>query len=253
MVAAGALVLAPVSPARNVESLSLNIAFFANGSISVTLPDGTALGSTNGTAQVVPAGYYNLLFSGPGGCSALPYFHLTGPGVNISTDMNEGTQSKAANNANLEPSSTYVWTDDAVPGVTHSFTTSAVVEGSPPSPGTGSTSGSSSGPGVSYPSIIGSDVVPSRGKLTATISSTGKLTLSYRGKPTTSLRAGKYTLSVVDRYARSGLTLRRPKHASLLLAAPGFSGSRSTSVNLTAGNWFFAAAKGSLHFSFAVH
>src|SRR4029078_12851971 len=124
------------SPAAN---LSLYVSFFANGNISVTLPDGAPLGSTSGAPTVSPAGFYTLVFSGPGGCTALPYFHLTGPGTNIVSNMAEGAASRGTTPANLLPSSTYVWSDDAFPGVLHTFVPSAVVEGSPPSPSTSGT------------------------------------------------------------------------------------------------------------------
>ena len=127
------LAVPPATEATSSANLSLVVSFFANGTISVTLPDGSALGATSGAPQVIPAGFYTLLFSGPGGCTSLPYFHLTGPGTNIVTNMAEGETQKTTNTANLLPSSTYVWSDDAFPGVMHTFATSAVVEGSPPS------------------------------------------------------------------------------------------------------------------------
>ena len=110
---AGLLLLPSAAQSGSAASLSLYVSFFANGTISVTLPDGSSLGVTSGAPPVIPAGYYTLVFSGPGGCTALPYFHLTGPGANIVTNMAEGATQKTTNTANFLPSSTYVWSDDA--------------------------------------------------------------------------------------------------------------------------------------------
>ena len=74
---------------------------------------------------MIPAGYYALVFSGPGGCSALPNFKLNGPGTSIVTSMSEGAVLKAIQSANFTPTSTYTWIDDAFPNVVHTFSTSS--------------------------------------------------------------------------------------------------------------------------------
>jgi len=251
--AATVLLIAPAAEGRSTENLSLYVSFFANGTIVVALPDGSTLGSTSGPPPTIPAGFYNLLFSGPGGCSALPYFHLNGPGLNISTDMSEGLQVQAATSANLLPSSTYTWSDDAFPGVVHTFDTSAVPEGSPPTPATSSSSSSSSGVGVSYPSIVGSDVVPSRGTLKATVSTAGKLEITFKGKALSILKPGKYTISVTDESSKGGLMLERSGHATVVITSASFTGKHSKAVNLTAGTWLFAHGKAKTGYSFIVN
>jgi len=248
---AGFLLLAPAAQSGSAASLSLYVSFFANGTISVTLPDGSSLGATSGAPPVIPAGFYTLVFSGPGGCTALPYFHLTGPGANIVTNMAEGATQKTVNTANLLPSSTYAWSDDAFPGVVHTFVTSAVVEGSPPSPT--STSGTqSTGQGVSYPALVGSAVVPFRGRLTAAVSAAGRLSLAYKGKSITSLKAGRYTITVTDRSSSGGFRVEKPKHAALTITSSAFVGMHSASVRLTSGRWLFAAGSGSPVYSILV-
>jgi hypothetical protein len=248
---AGLLLLAaaPVAQSRSTETLALDISFFANGTINVTLPDGSALGATSGTPQEVPAGLYNLYFSGPGGCSSVPFFHLSGPGINISTDMSESAA--LATTANLLPSSTYVWTDQAYPSVSHTFTTSAIAEGSPPTSTTGSTS-TTSGKGVTYPSIVGSDATPFRGTLTATVDAAAKISLSFKGKRPTKLVAGKYTISVSDRSVRGGLTLDHAGHAAITISTAAFTGKRTKSIDLSAGTWLVASGKTRAQYSLVV-
>jgi hypothetical protein len=235
------LAVAPASEATSAANLSLVVSFFANGTISVTLPDGSALGATSGAPQVIPAGFYTLLFSGPGGCTSLPYFHLTGPGTNIVTNMAEGETQKTTNTANLLPSSTYVWSDDAFPGVVHTFATSAVVEGSPPSGSEGTTGTAGKGKGVSYQDIVGSDIVPFRGTLTAAVSAAGRLGLSYKGKSVARLRAGRYTIKVTDGSSSDGLTVEKVKHAVLAITGVAFTGKRTATLHLTTGHWLVAA------------
>ena len=75
--ALAALALA-FAPGAGAVSLSLDVSFSATGQISVTLPDGTPVGSTSGAPTVIPAGFYTVVLSAPGGCTELPYFDLEG-------------------------------------------------------------------------------------------------------------------------------------------------------------------------------
>src|SRR5262245_60155275 len=65
LLAVGVL-LAPGAGARKDANLSLNVNYTAAGLVTVTLPDGTPVGSTSGAPTVIPAGYYSLNLSGPG-------------------------------------------------------------------------------------------------------------------------------------------------------------------------------------------
>jgi len=249
---AGLLVFVPAGGARPTASLSLFVSFFANGTVTVTTPDGTAIGTTSGTPTLIPAGFYTIVFSGPGGCTALPYFHLTGPGTNIVTNMAEGAAQRSTNTANLLPSSTYQWISDAFPNVVHTFTTSAVVEGSPPSGGETPTGTTGKGKGVTYPDLVGSEIAPFRGTLTAAVSPAGRLSLAYKGKGLTSLKAGKYTIAVTDRSANAGLVLQKLKRSPVSITGSAFMGTRSVHVQLTAGRWLFAGGRGEPSYTIAV-
>lgn len=246
----GAL-LVPSAGASRAASLSLDVNFFANGTIAVTLPDGSPVGVTSGSATMIPAGFYNIVFSGPGGCSALPYFHLTGPGTNIVANMNEGSALKTANTANFLPSSTYVWISDAFPTIVHTFVTSSVIEGSPPPAPTTGGSTSSGGKGVSSQDIIGSQAVTTR-TLTATVSGAGTLSLTYLHKSVRTLKRGRYTVAVVDRSSAHGLIVQEHGKRMLNLSGVAFIGKHKTTVNLTAGSWLFAAGKGTTSYTVTV-
>jgi hypothetical protein len=243
--AAAFLAVAPVALAARAVSLSLYVSFFPNGSISLTSPDGAAIGTTSGSPSVVPAGYYTLVFSGPGGCTLLPNFHLSGPGANLVTSLTEAQGQKNPTGIDLLPSSTYTWSSDGVPGVVHTFTTTAQVEGSPPTAGTSSGAYSSSGKNVTSHDIVGSaigqsGVGQSRGTLDVTLSASGRIALAYHGKTVGHLRAGKYTIVVTDASARLGLVLQKLKSPARNLTVPAFTGKRTAYVTLTPGSWLFA-------------
>ena len=124
LAALAALVLASAAASRGADGPALDVTFFTDGTISLTLPDGTPVGTTSGAPTVIPAGYYTLLLAGPGGCSELPYFELHGPGENILNDMDLG-EMKATATAYFQPNSTYTWRDNGIPGVIYTFTTSS--------------------------------------------------------------------------------------------------------------------------------
>src|SRR5262249_2088402 len=136
--------------------------------------------------------------------------------------------------------------------VVHTFTTSAVVEGSPPSGAETPTSTSGKGKAVTYPDLVGSEITPFRGTLTASVNSAGRLSLAYKGKGLTGLKAGKYTIAVTDKSANAGLVLEKLKRAPLSITGGAFMGTRSVRVQLTTGRWLFAAGHGQPSYTIAV-
>jgi hypothetical protein len=244
LLALGALVagllagLVPVAQARRTASLTLSVAFFADGTINVTLPDGTPVGTTSGAPTVIPAGAYTVVMSGPGGCVILPLFTLKGPGATIVSDMNGGEVDAATYNAYLSPNSTFTWrADRGTAAVTHTFVTSGTVAGT-----AGATGGSSGTTTVAKPTsedIVGSDVVPFRGTLTAVLTPAGKLTVSFHGRTVAGLKAGQYHVAVTDESSRSGLSLAKGAATPLRLTAAPFVGKHTATLQLTPGRWSF--------------
>ena len=234
VVAAGLLVLGAPAEGRVAANLTLDVTFSSSQTVSLTLPDGAPVGSTSGAPTVIPAGYYTVVITGPMGLPAgLPYFHLTGPGVDLLSNLNEGGLESATISATLLPSSTYVWTNDAVPGVVHTLTTSASVQGTPP--------GTAVSPVVGAPAesqdIVGSGVVALSGTLTGTVSATGKLSLVFKGKPAARLEAGRYRLVVSDHSTTSGFVLARGGDVPIPLTGAKYVGRQSTALDLAAGDW----------------
>lgn len=244
-----ALVAAPGGAARSTANPVLYINFFANGTIAVQTADGTNVGASSGTPTVIPAGYYTLIFSGPGGCSILPYFHLTGPGIAIDTNMNEGQVTRAPSSVDFQPGSTYTWTDDALPGVVYTFTTSSQEVGAPPVAAGSADTAVTNSP-VSSQDVVGSDVVvPYLGTLTGSVSTAGKVSLVYKGKPATSVKQGRYTVKAAG--GNAGFVLKPASIATSILPV-SVTGSHAVSVDLTAGKWVLVPRVGKTTFSFSV-
>ena len=86
-----------------------------------------------------------------------------------------------------------------------------------------------------------------RGTLRATADSLGRVTLSRDGRPVKSLRAGRYSLVVVDREAHSGFILNRPDFTQIVVTSDRFVGTRIRTVTLTPGSWSYQGEVGALH------
>jgi hypothetical protein len=249
--AAGLLTLAPAARGRGAASLSLVVTFFENGTITVTLPNGTPVGSTSGAATVIPAGYYTLFLNGPGGCTYLPVFELKGPGEHIIDDMRGGEWETFQYQAYFLANSTYTWRNDANPGIVYTFKTSADVAGTASASGTTGTSSGKTGT-VGSQDLVGSAVVPFRGTLTGAVSATGRLTLAYKGKSVASLKAGRYTIAVTDKSSTNGFLLQKLKHTAVSVTGITFVGKRSSLIRLTAGHWIVAPRLGKTTYSIVV-
>jgi hypothetical protein len=240
--------LAQAAQGRATATASLVVTFTAGGSISVTLPDGTPVGSTGGTPTVIPAGYYTLMLYGPGDCTYLPAFELKGPGESILDDMRGGEWETFQYDAYFLPNSTYTWRNNANPGIVYTFRTSATIVGTPP----GHTSSSTSSGTVSSQDIAGGAPLPFRGTLTAAVSAAGKLTMSFKGKSVASLRVGRYKIAVTDKSSTSGFMLQKLKHSVVSVTGTAFVGKRSATYQLTAGKWLVAPRLGKTTYSIVV-
>jgi hypothetical protein len=238
------LLLAPAAGARPAANLSLNVNFFTNGTITVTLPDGTPVGTPSGAPTMIPAGYYAVMLNGPGGCTALPHFILKGPGESISDNLTEGEVTNFQYNAYFLPNSTYTWRSDANPNVVYTFaTTSDVLGSAPPAPaGPKGISASSHGTAQSQ-DVMGSGLAVARGTLTAGVSASGALSLSFKGKVAKTLQAGKYTVKVTDASKTDGFTFVKGKR-TVTLTGRAFVGKHTGAVTLTTGTWSLVPVAG---------
>ena len=227
---------------RAATTQTLDVTFTANASVTLTLADGTPVGTTSGAPTVINAGYYGVVMLGPGGCVQQPDFHLKGPGEELINDMSGGEVTSEFYDAYLAPNSTYTWRLD----------TNSTVGGTPPSstPVTGAGSGSAIPTSVG---IVGSDIVPFRGTLTGAIAPTGKLTLAFKGKSVTHLKTGRYAIAVTDKSGSISFALKKAgKPAVVTITGAPFVGKRSVTVALPAGSWIFLGKAGAAAFTIPV-
>jgi hypothetical protein len=235
---AAAAALWMVGDAQSASPLTLNVTFSANDTIAVTLADGTSVGTTTGSPTVIPAGFYTVQITGPMGLpNGLPYFQLTGPGVDLLSNLNEGGLESWSDQVTLATNSTYTWTDDAIPGVVHTFVTSTEVGGSAPATAVSPKKGAP----AQDQDIVGSAVVPTRGTLTAIVSAAGQPSVALDGAPAGNLLAGTYRIAITDHSPKAGLVVTKSGYPGRNLAGVRFVGKRSISLRLTAGRWAFAS------------
>ncbi len=251
-IAAGLVVLAaalvPMAQARGAATLNLTVTFTATGSITVTLPDGTPVGTTSGTPTTIPAGYYTVQEWGPGGCTQVPYFEIHGPQENVRDNLTEGEVNALTYTAYFAPSSTYTWINDAT-GTPHTFVTGSTLVGTPP-PVAGSTLANAGE--ASSQDLVGSAVAPFRGKLVGTVTATGKLSLLFKGARPTTLAPGRYTVVVKDQSTKVGLKLAEAKGMKMTVTTAPFTGTRTASIKLTSGKVSVGTTAGVKSFSLAV-
>jgi hypothetical protein len=234
--AAGLLAFVPPALGRGAANPVLRVNYQLDGTVTVNLPDGTPVGTRTGSPTVIPAGYYTVLMFGPGGCANVPYFTLKGPGENIVENMDGGELATNAVNAYFAPNSIYTWHSDVDTTVVYTFTTSSTVVGSPPAQvGPKGLTADSHGSAQST-NPLGSNVAPFRGTLTASVSASGRLTLSFKGRSVTSLKAGRYNIAVTDRSSSNGFLLQKVKR-TVSVTGLKFVGKHTGKVNLTTGRW----------------
>ncbi|HZO96555.1 MAG TPA: hypothetical protein VFB42_04205 [Gaiellaceae bacterium] len=246
--AAAALLAAAARPAA-APALSLNLT--VNGVLEVVLPGGAHLRSPTPGGVVAP-GPYQVVVNDEVADAEDGYhlFHLSGPGVNLTTDMLAGDNRSEAYSVTLEPSSTYVFRDDRQPALgSVAFSTSAsgaAAGGSTAAGSAASGGGGAEGGGLSNTQVVGSDVLAYRGVLTGAVTRSGRLTLARGGRNVVvgSLPAGRYTVVVRDSSASRGFALQRGARRPVVLTTGAFVGKRSRIVELRAGKWSFSSPGG---------
>lgn len=227
-----ALVLAGSSAGAGAVTLpSIYVDYSDACTFTMRADGGIALASATAPGPTLPPGLYQLVLTAPKNAPSCPMdFKLTGPGVQLEWDFG-GEALDAMATETLQPSATYVATDVANQARGYVvFSTSA--SGSSSSLATQVPS-TATGKGETLPGVVGSDVVPSRGAATATVSGAGRLTLTYRGRRVRSLASGRYRLAVTDASRTAGVaiatgTRRKP------LTGVAFVGRKTATIVLTA-------------------
>jgi hypothetical protein len=241
-------VLAPAAAAASAARAdypSIYVTFLPTSTLRVVLADGTPLGTSSAAPTVIPPGSYNLLLDDSSLVSDVT-FDLVGPNVKLVTNMSYGEETAETWVETFLPNSTYTWRDDMKPSTVYTFVTSST-----PSTGTAQT-GVAPGKGVSttpIPSgsngkatstdVVGSSVVPFRGTLLGAVSLAGADTLTSGGKTVATLKTGRYTVRVVDRSMKGGFSVQQSHKNATTVTGVGFVVTRSRTITLKPGQWFF--------------
>jgi hypothetical protein len=177
-------------------------------------------------------------------CQSFVQFQLTGAGVNLSTTLQDGDEDYGLIDATFQPGATYTAVDNNQPSVARLVFTTAS-SGSPAIP-TNPSSGGGTGKGSTQSTLIGSKsststkaAVVSRGTLLATVSAVGKLSLTFDGKAVSTLKSGRYTITVTDHSKKDGFLVQESGNTADTVSTGAFTGKRSVAVTLGKGQWFF--------------
>jgi hypothetical protein len=244
-VVAAAGITAGATGTHSAVSSTLYAGFDADGNIRLTYADGTMIGTPNPPGTVVPAGTYtiNLNNNGLDDIGGVHVFHLFGPGVNLSAGSN--LYDTTVWTATFQPASTYTYQDDNNPTTIHEvFGTPGSGAGTSTASPAPTVSAPTSGSGGKKPKptssdVVGSAIVPFRGTLDGTVSASGTVKLTKSGKPVTNLKAGRYTFLVTDVSKSAGFNVQEIRNDAVTVTTSPFTGKRSRTLTLKAGQWFF--------------
>ena len=228
--------------------LTLNIS--VNGTLEVVLGNGTRLRSSSAPGAVIPPGPYLAIVASdvPDSQDVYHMFHLVGPGVNVSSELLPCENPAPVNTVLLQPNSTYTYEDMRHPDLarvvfsTSGGGSSSDTAGSGGGPATAKSTGS-----VSNSSVVGSGIKKLRGTLRGAVGSAGRPVLSLNGKAVSSLKSGRYELSIEDRTPRGGFTIQKLHRPSTVVTSPAFVGKRTLVLSLSAGEWMFYSPTSGKH------
>lgn len=254
LVLVGLLALAgafAVQGSRAAATPPLTLSVNVNGLLEVVLGNGTRIRTATAPGAVIPPGPYLAIVSSDLLDSKDVYhmFHLSGPGVSLSSELLPCENPAPINTVMLQPNSTYTYDDLRHPELTHVvFTTSATGSSTDTSGGASGPSTAKSTGSVSNTSVVGSGIksAPVRATLIGTVNSVGVLTLRRDGKNVSSLKPGRYMIAVDDTTSKGGFTIARQTQ-SVVLTGPSFVGKHTVTVYLGAGRWVFYSSTGTKH------
>ncbi len=246
--AAGLAVLGAVATgiadARTAVNPTLYATYRTDCTFALTLDSGAAVVSIPpGSYQVFVSTPFPFADNPPATCE-YPKFRLSGPGVDISTDLSGGGDTTSQLSATFSPSSTYVAQDGQQPALSRTtFVTAA--SGTPVSPTVTSSAAAPTSSGSKSTDVVGSARTGTavQGVLIGTVKATaaGALTLTREGKAVANLKAGRYRVTVDDRSKKSGFILQQVRGRARTVTGTSFVGKHTVTVELRAGQWFFYA------------
>jgi len=218
-------------------------------SIGLTFDDGSPVGLQARDVLTIPPGTYTIRVIDD---ADLHNFHLDGPGVDMTTSV-EGLSSPTWT-VTFQPAGNYRFQCDVHPDFMFGLFQASGGSSSTGSSGSSSTGTSSSGSSPSGSSSSGSTSTgvsstsggaqTLRGTLAGTVSSAGNLKLMLQGKAVSKLKSGRYKITVVDKTPARSFVVQQNNHSATTVSGVSFVGTRSVTLNLTAGQWAFYSSAG---------
>jgi hypothetical protein len=251
---AGVMFVGSGSAATKAAGLpTLYVAYNMNCTFGITNDAGNAIGQiAPGTYQVqitTPVVFADVDLTDSVGtmyaCQSFVQFQISGPGVNLTTTLQDGDEDYGLIDETFLPGSSYLAVDNNQPGIARlAFTTAS--SGSPVIP-TNPSSGGGTGKGSTQSSLVGSQStsktttapVVNRGTLLATVSTAGKVSLTFDGKSVSTLKSGRYEITVADHSTKNGFIVQETGNTPDTVSTGVFTGKRSIHVSLVKGQWFF--------------
>jgi hypothetical protein len=223
---------------------SIYVTYSPNCTFTMTVDGGATVAATSPPGPTLPPGQYQIqvLMENPaaGYSCGTPVFTLSGPGVSSTTTFPQESILDNHVLPALRPSSTYVAEDENAPAATHVYFTTAATGSSASllSPASTTTTTKS---GSTQTDIVGSGVLPERGRLAAAVGPGSHATLELGGRNVTTLKAGKYAIAILDTSRTAGFWLERHGGKRMSLTGARFRGHETRSIALSAGRWTSSA------------
>ncbi len=253
-----AVVLVPTAGARTSSSADpqLDVTYAMNCTFTITSVTGQPVTSiAPGDYQIqitTPIVFADIDLSGTLGdpsnmtaCRSFVQFQLTGPGVNLYNDLQEGDEDYELLNATFAPSSTYTAVDNNQPTVARVvFSTTA--GGTPQTSVNPEGVGLGASAGTQSQDIVGSDTANAtlRGSLDATVYASGKLSLTHNGNNLPTLKSGKWNFSIDDESKKAGFDVQILNGKTQTVSSASHVGSNDVTVTLKPGRWFYFSPGG---------
>ena len=224
-------------------SLTLNVN--VSGALEVVLGNGTRIRTASAPGIVIPPGPYLLIVKSdvPDEKDIFHLFHLSGAGVEMSSDLLPCENPREIYTITLRPNSTYVYEDGrhsdlAARRVQHVRLRLELGNGQ-----------HRAGPhrrrlrGLGLELGASSAARPSAPRSPAPSPRSG-LTLTKKGKNVSLLEAGRYKIAVDDRTSKRGFTIAKVQKSPVVVTRPSFVGKHTVTLNLTAGRWMLSSGSG---------
>jgi hypothetical protein len=241
-----AMALVAAVPAHAADLPSIYVDYNENCTYRVT-NDARATVTTLAptTYQIVvatPAPFAGIFTPGANdlvGCNGNVRFRFTGPGVSLSTTLDGGDGAYEVFSAIFQSGATYTMQDDNnVAGTRRTFVASAPLSSATPGPPTTTTAKTAT---KQKATPLGPSVLA---VLAGSVTTTGKLAITLKGRNVTTLVHGPYRISVLDETSRAGFTLQQLGKKATTITTKPYLGRHSVRLVLRPGRWTFFSPSG---------